>query len=262
MNQAVINGNLTLDFGGYEAVNALCSNLTFAGRNMQRIVVTSCEANDGKSFVAIQIAVCMARRAKNVLLVDADLRLSEMIRHYEISLPENFNGLAHYLSGQCVVEDILYETNYPHLYYLPSGRDVKTPLPLLTSQDFSQLMETLGYSFDMVIVDTPPIGVVIDAAEIARNCDGSVMVLEYNKTHRRTLKNALVQMERTGTPIIGCVLNKISLNRLFAKSYYYHYGSEYGGYSRQSKGKKKGFPLFGLFGSLFKKGEKGSRKTK
>ena len=130
MQRAEIKGNLNLDYAGSEAFNTVCSNLSFSGKNIKKIVVTSCEPNDGKSFVAIQVAVNMARRGKRVVLMDADLRLSVLNAHYEISLPGQKFGLAHLLSGQCQIDDVVYETNVANLFYIPIGTDVKAPLSL------------------------------------------------------------------------------------------------------------------------------------
>ena len=234
MEKAIIHGNLTLDYAGSEAINTVSSNLTFAGKNIKRIVVTSCEANDGKSFVAIQVAVNMAARGKKVILVDADLRLSVMNSVYDITLSGAKQGLAHYLSGQCELDDVVYETNIPNVCLIPIGTDVQAPLSLIATPDFSELMQTLADNFDLVIVDAPPVGMVIDAAEIAKSCDGSVLVLEYNKTRRRGLQDAYQQMERTGTPILGCIINKVAMDRLSTKKYYYRYG-HYGHYSKYSR---------------------------
>ena len=129
MEKAIIHGNLTLDYAGSEANNTVSSNLTFAGKNIKRIVVTSCEANDGKSFVAIQVAVNMAARGKKVILVDADLRLSVMNSVYDITLSGAKQGLAHYLSGQCELDDVVYETNIPNVCLIPIGTDVQAPCP-------------------------------------------------------------------------------------------------------------------------------------
>ena len=234
MEKAVIRANLTLDYAGAEAINTVSSNLTFAGKNIRKIVITSCEANDGKSFVAIQVAVNMAARGKKVILVDADLRLSVMNSVYDISLSGQKEGLAHYLSGQCGLEQVVYETNIPNVCLIPIGTDVQAPLSLIATPDFSQMMQTLAENFDLVIVDAPPVGMVIDAAEIAKSCDGSVLVLEYNKTRRRGLQDAYQQMERTGTPILGCIINKVAMDRLSTKKYYYRYG-HYGHYSKYSR---------------------------
>lgn len=244
MLKATIKGNLTLDYAGNEALNTICSNLTFAGKNIKKIVITSCEPNDGKSFVAIQTVLNMARRGKRVVLMDADLRLSVLNAHYEISLPGQKFGLAHLLSGQCQIDDVVYETNVANLYYVPIGTDVKAPLSLIATPDFDNLVRTLGEAFDYVVIDAPPIGLVIDAAEIAKSCDGSVLVLEYNKTHRRALQDAKEQMERTGTPILGCIMNKVTMDRLSTKKYY-SYGGKYG-YGRYGKYGKYG--KYGRYG--------------
>ena len=239
MEKAIIQGNLELDYAGNEALNTICSNLTFSGRNIKRIVITSCEPNDGKSFVAIQTVLNMARRGKRVLLIDADLRLSVMNAHYQIQLSGAGMGLAHLLSGQCTLENALYETNVPNVYLIPIGTDVQTPLSLIATPDFDHLIKTVGETFDLVIIDAPPVGLVIDAAEIAKSCDGSVLVLEYSKTHRRALQEAKNQMERTGTPILGCILNKVTMDRLSTKKYY-SYGGKYG-YSKYGKYGKYGY---------------------
>ncbi|MBQ9210445.1 MAG: CpsD/CapB family tyrosine-protein kinase [Clostridia bacterium] len=227
MNSAMINRDLNLNYSGAEAINTICSNLTFSGKNIKKIVITSCEANDGKTFISMQIAVNMAKRGKRVLLMDADMRLSVMTAQYDIQLGGNAVGLAHLLSGQCMLEDAIYRTNIPNFYLIPIGTDVKAPLSLIATPDFENLLNAVGESFDLVVIDAPPVGLVIDAAEIAKRCDGSVLVLEYNKTHRRSLQDAQQQMQRTGTPVLGCVLNKVAMDRLSTKKYYYHYGTKY-----------------------------------
>jgi len=231
MQKAVINGSLELDYAGSEAINTICSNLTFSGRNIRKVVITSCEPNDGKTFVAMQVVANMAKRGKRALLIDADMRLSVMNAHYDIQLSGSGAGLAHLLSGQCTLEDAMYQTNLPNVYLIPIGTDVQAPLSLIATPEFENLVRAVGETFDLVIIDAPPVGLVIDAAEIARSCDGSVLVLEYSKTHRRALQEAKQQMERTGTPILGCILNKVAMDRLSTKKYY-SYGGKYGKYNR------------------------------
>ena len=236
MQRATISGDLNLDYAGSEAMNTICSNLSFSGKNIKKIVITSCEPNDGKSFVAIQTSVNLARRGKRVLLIDADLRLSVLNTQYNIRLFGPGFGLAHFLSGQCQLDDAVYETNVPNIYLIPIGQDVQAPLSLIATPDFDKLVNAVGGTFDYVIIDAPPIGLVIDAAEIAKSCDGSVLVLEYSKTHRRALAEAKDQMERTGTPILGCVLNKVSMDRLSTKKYYSYNGRYgYGKYGKYGK---------------------------
>lgn len=230
---AVIQSDLSLGYAGDEAVNAICSAVMFAGKTVKRIAVTSHESNDGKSFLSIRIARSMADRGKKTLLIDGDLRKASITGHYRIKNTQK--GLAHLLSGQCALEDAVYATNFPNLYLLPAGEAIKTPLPLLTSPDFEQLMEYLASEYDLVIVDTPPVGVVIDAAEIAKRCDGCLLVLEYNKQTKGALRYMQRTMEQTHTPIIGCVINKAAAKKLSQKRYYYQYYGDYR-YDASSKG--------------------------
>ncbi len=249
-HRAVIRGNLKLDYAGEEAINTICSSMTFVGKSLRRVLISSCSPNEGKSFIALQIAIGMTKRGKRVLLVDSDLRLSVLRAHYDIELGDQGMGLAHLLSGQCSMEDAIYETNIPNLWLLPDGSSIKTPLTLLTSAEFDQLMATLGEAFDLVVVDTPPLGAVVDAAEIARRCDGAMLVLEYNHTHNKALKEAVDLLRQTGTPILGCILNKVSLSILGKSRYaYQHYGGRYGygygyGYRRHEGGNKRRSHLF------------------
>ena len=252
MLKALISANAALDYAGSEAMNTICSNLTFSGKNIKKIVITSCEPNDGKSFVAFQIVQNMARRGQKVVLMDADLRLSVMNAHYGIQLQGSGMGLAHLLSGQCNIDEVVYETDIPNVFFIPIGTDVQAPLSLIATPDFDHLVETLSETFDLVVIDAPPVGLVIDAAEIAKSCDGSVLVLEYSKTHCRALQEAKQQMERTGTPILGCVLNKVAMDRLSTKKYY-SYGGKYG-YSK--------YGHYGKYGNAYyrREGEDGKKK--
>ena len=249
---AVIQGNIKVDYSASEAVNMICSSITFAGKTMKEIAVTSSEAGNGKTFVALQTAAEMARRGKKTLLIDADLRKSVMQARYNIELYGGNLGLAHYLSGQCGLDSAIYATNIPNLFLLPVGRNVATPLPLLTNDDFSQMMQTLAQDYDFVLVDTPPIGMVVDGAEIAQRCDGSILVLEYNHTTIRSLRTMEKLLEQAGSPILGCVINKVAVKGL-GKSHYYYY--QYGAYeySASQKSPKKSFLGFHL--------KKGSKKA-
>ena len=241
---AVIRKCLDVDYSASEAINMICSSITFAGKKIKKIAVTSSEAGNGKTFVTLQVAREMARRGKKTLLIDGDLRKSVMLVKYGIELSGEKYGLTHYLSGQCNLEKIIYSTNIPNLSFIPVGRIVKTPLPLLTSEDFSQMLKTLGMDYDIILIDTPPLGLVIDSAEIAQKCDGSVLVLEYNLSTIRSLRNMEKLLEQAGSPILGCVINKVVMKGLGKKQYYYRYGAyEYSDKKNKHSKKRFGFQL-------------------
>lgn len=240
MKQASINQMKPLDYAGEEAMNTICTNLAFSGRNLKKIVFTSNIQSEGKSWMAMHILENLAKRGRRVVLLDADMRRSFMMQRYKVDVTGEVLGLAHYLTGQCELGDIIYQTNLYGACIIPAGRDVTNPVSLVDTPYFTQMLDLLSEQFDMVIVDAPPIGMVIDAAEIAASCDGTVMVIEYNKTRLREVRECKRQMEQSGTPVLGCIINKvnfasISAKKYYNKSYYSHYRS---GYYRQDSSEK------------------------
>lgn len=220
MKQAKLNQMQPLDYTCEEALNSICTSLTFAGRELKKIVFTSQDPSDGKSWMTMHIAVMLAQRGRRILLIDADLRRSALVNRHKIHFEGKQTGLAHYLTGQCSLEDCIYETNYYGMCFLPVGRDVANPVTLLDTPYFTDMLDTLAKQFDFVIIDAPPVGVVVDAAEIAGACDGSVIVVQYNKTHLRDIAECKRQMEQSGTPVLGCIINKVDTDSLSAKKYY------------------------------------------
>ena len=240
MKKVTIRQSMTLDYAGEEALNTICTNLAFSGRNLRKIVFTSNLQSEGKSWMAMHVLANLAQRGRKVVLVDADMRRSFLMQRYKMEAEGEVFGLAHYLTGQCELEDAIYETNLDGACLIPAGRDVTNPVSLVDTPFFKQMLDTLSEKFDMVIVDTPPIGMVIDAAEIAACCDGTVLVIDYNKTRIREIRECKRQMEQSGTPVLGCIINKVSFASLSAKkyynkSYYSHYRS---GYYRKEPGEK------------------------
>ena len=123
---------------------------------------------------------------------------------------------------------------------IPVGREVSNSLALLSTPRLKQMLHALEERFDFVIVDAPPVGVIIDAAEIAKSCDGVIFAVRYNMISRRELLEAKNQIARTGCEVLGAVLNDVDLEALsskkyYNKSYYTHYNSDY---YKPSDGKK------------------------
>ena len=213
MPQAIIRGIPETDDDFTESLNALCSGIMFAKNKLKTVAVTSCSENEGKTFTSFELSVGMAGRGLKTLLIDCDLRKSVMARRYRIQFRGAGCGLAHLLSGQCALSDAVCATDVDDLYLIPAGRCVKTPMALLTSAEFDDALRQLRASFDMIVMDAPPVGTVIDAAEIARRCDGSVLVVENRKTQTRALKAAVQRLSQTGAVILGCVLNRVKAGR-------------------------------------------------
>ena len=160
MQKVNLNNIEKLDFRSRESYKTLRTNLEFAGKKRKVIAVTSCTPNEGKTSVSFQLALSMAESGKRVMLVDADLRKSVLRSMYKVSAARY--GLSHYLSGQASLSEVLCETNVPDFYAVFAGPVPPNPSELLGSEAFGLLLEYLRGEYDYVVVDTPPLGSVID----------------------------------------------------------------------------------------------------
>lgn len=231
-----------LSYAGAEAVNILCTNLSFSGESVKKIMFTSCHASEGKSFLCMNVMRTMAKLGKSVVLVDADLRRSVILQEYGVQFSggEKEEGLSHYLAGMAEENAVVYQTNIPGACLVPAGRNVSNSLPLLNSARFQKLLDDLAAKFDYVIIDAPPIGLVIDAAQIAKYCDGTVFVIGYNTVRRQELADAKEQIGQTGCPVLGTVLNMTEYDNYLSKKYSYKsYYSRYGYYKSDGNDRRR-----------------------
>ena len=164
------------DYRMVEGLNQLKTNLAFCGKDIKVITMTSSVPNEGKSSVSLSLSRTLAESGKKILMVDADLRKSVMAARYHIQGIDK--GLSHYLTGQAEVEDIIYETEVEGLYITVAGPLSPDPTSILDSEQFEQFIEKVRDMFDYVIIDAPPLGVVIDAVIIGKYTDGAVIVIE------------------------------------------------------------------------------------
>ena len=238
MKNLTIRQFSALDYAGTEALNTLCTNLSFSGENISKIMLTSSGASEGKSFVSMNIMRTMAKLGYSVALVDADMRRSTLISRYgmEFEAGDSGAGLSHFLAGRAEIEDVVYRTNIDGAFLVPAGRLVSNSLPLLVSHRFGDLLDYLARSVDYVLVDAPPIGALIDGAQIAKSCDGTLIVVNYNQVHRRELIEVKEQIEQTGCMILGTVLNQVDMKNYIGRKYYYK--SYYSNYDVESRGQK------------------------
>ena len=235
MKQLKITKFPALDYAGSEAFNTLSTNLSFAGENIKKIMITSCHASEGKSYLSINLARALAQRGKRVALVDADLRRSMINSTYGARFEHDKSGgsgLSHFLAGMVGMDEVVYQTDITNMLMVPVGREVPNPLALLSGRHFEELLDTLAKMVDYVIVDAPPVGVVIDAAEIAKVCDGTMIAVHYNDVRRQELLDVKQQIEQSGCPILGTVLNQVDYDNYLGRKYYY---KSYYKYSRYKK---------------------------
>jgi capsular exopolysaccharide synthesis family protein len=215
------------DYFYEEAIKTLRTNLQFSGKSNKVVLLTSVHSNEGKSDISFNLAVELGKAGKKVLLIDADIRKSVYKSRYNIK--EETQGLSQYLSGQVEqIDQVVCKTNYDNLYMILAGPYAPNPTEMLGDEQFGQLLKAARQVFEYVIVDTPPLGTVVDAAVIAQYCDGALMVIESDSTSYRACQKVKNQLERSGCKILGAVLNKVSSKG--RSSYYSRYGRYYGAY--------------------------------
>ena len=204
------------DFFTQEAYKVLRTNLQFCGQDIQVIAITSCNENEGKTTVALHLARSLAELGKEVLLIDVDMRKSVLAGRN--SNAKDVVGLSELLTGMVALGEALYQTQYPTLQLIFAGKYPPNPVELLNGKYFSALIKETRKAYQYVIIDTPPLGRVIDAAVVAPNCDGTVLVVG-NSTRYRQAQDVVEQLKKSGSKILGVVRNNTKKKD---SAYYYH----------------------------------------
>lgn len=209
-----------------EYYNALCTNIQLSGDKLKVISVTSVNPGEGKTTTSVNIARSFARAGYKTLLIDGDTRNSVISGVFKSR--EKITGLTEFLSGTADLSHGLCDTNIENLFVIQSGSVSPNPTALLQSKNFNDMIETLRKYFDYIIVDTPPIGIVIDAAIITQKCDASILVTATGEANKRDVQKVKQQLEQTGKLFLGVVLNKldISVDKYGVYSSYGNYGKK------------------------------------
>lgn len=228
MESIILNDDNKLSNREKEMYRTLRTNLEFTGIENRVIAITSCAPDDGKSTVSFQLACALAESGKSTIYVDADMRRSVFAQRYNID--KEMRGLSHFLSGKIDTSDVIYVTDKDRLYVLPTGVFPSNPTELLGNARMEVLITALKKVFDYVIIDTPPLGSVIDAAVVSKYCDASMLVLASNTTSRTEAKKVIAQLKTANPNFLGVVLNKVDMkgSGYYYKRYGYGYGSYYG----------------------------------
>lgn len=208
-----------------EAFRKLRTNLQFlAVDNPPRvIVVTSSTPGEGKSTTAINIALALAEAEHNVVLVDGDMRRPMLHKYLDLVAPVGFSTV---LSGQATLGEALQKTRYPGLTVLTAGTVPPNPSELLGSMAAKRLLAEMREQFDYVIVDSSPLLAVTDAAILAANSDGVLVMARFGQTKRDQLSHAIGNLEDVGASVLGAVFTMTPTRGGAAYSYTYSYYGE------------------------------------
>ena len=211
-----------------EAFRALRTNILASSGTSQRrsLLITSAAPGDGKSMVAVNLAVTIGRSGSRVLLIDADLR--RPVLHQLLNCNQR-PGLSDVLTGARKPSEAIVATPCSGVWLLSSGTGLSNPSEQLGSQRFKEFLEKLSESFDWVIIDSPPIMAVTDPAVIAHMASGVLFVVNARRTQQKTAQAALDRLETAGATFAGVVLNAVTLDRdhYYNTRYYLPFYGEY-----------------------------------
>lgn len=210
------------DYRSNESYKSLRTNILFSGVDNKVLAFTSCTQNEGKSSVSLAVAKSLAEAGKKVLFVDADLRKSVLVGRHRIE--EDVKGLTHYLSGLAELNEVLCKTEVSGLYMIFAGPVPPNPAELLGGKKFAAFIEGAKKIYDYIIIDTPPLGSVIDSAIVAAVCDAVILVIAANMISYKFARNVKEQLQKSGCKILGVVLNKVDMKQ---NKYYGKYYGEY-----------------------------------
>ncbi len=185
-------------------------------RRLQKLLITSSVVDEGKSVVAVNLALTLARRPnERVLLIESDLRRPTA----SVLLSSSpLTGISEWSEGELALEDALYQVRDLPLWVMAAGHPMEEPLPLLESERFAKMLDQVSASFDWVLLDATPMLPMADSTSLARLCDGVLVVVREGVTRKKVLNKAVASIERS--KLIGVVFNEASMLNMGYEAYY------------------------------------------
>ena len=215
-----------------EAYNYFRAKLMFTGKGAKCpvFVFTSANAGDGKTLTTINTALSFAALKKRTLVIDADLRNPSVHRYFQ---KQNVHGLSEYLAGIIDAPGII-DTDAEGLQLLPAGMIPPNPTELLGLPRLGEMLQQLAEKYDVIFIDTPPIGLVSDAVSFTSVCSGYVLVVQSGVTRKQELREAIENIRAVGGSVSGVVMNDVSgkthhetgSKEYRRNMYYYRYENE------------------------------------
>ncbi|MED5602569.1 MAG: polysaccharide biosynthesis tyrosine autokinase [Pseudomonadota bacterium] len=209
-----------------EALRSLRTSLHFAMMEASNkvMMISGPSPQVGKSFITANLAAVLAQVGQKVMVIDADMRKGHLHRYFE---NQNDVGLSDLLSGQAEHQQAIHGTEVENLHFIPRGQIPPNPSELLMHSRFKALMERLSAEYDLVLVDTPPILAVTDAAIIGQQAGTSLIVARYGMNSAKEVDVSVHRFEQNKVEIKGAILNAIERRASNEYGYYaYHYDSD------------------------------------
>ena len=202
-----------------------------SGQRAKVILISGESPGVGKSFISANLAEVFAQLNKKVLIIDADMRLGELHKMFNIGVD---NGLADYLSQKNESDDgvsssirnFIHSTAMDHIDFMPRGEYPHNPSSLLSGNRFENLMKELNSYYDYIFIDSPPVLAASDAVVLSQYADKVLMVTRHNKSIEGQVVYAINQLNKANVQVDGIILN--DLQQGIMSKYSYHYSYAYG----------------------------------
>lgn len=228
---SILISNPTTSFAYTESINKLATRVeNHLRRDEKVIMVTSFLENEGKSSVAVNLALAMSQKGQKVLLLDCDLRKPACA----LILNQNRNtpGVAEILAGKANMKDTVTRIEGTNVYLVSSGKGQHTAADMIASPVMGAVLKAAADAFDVVIMDTPPMFIAPDAECLSAMVDASILVVRQNAALAADLNDAIGILEKSNSHLLGCVLNNVYGAKNFAPAYHYGKYSSYKKYGR------------------------------
>jgi len=216
---------------GAETFRVLSTRLAHMRRKrpLKKLLITSAVGDEGKSVVSVNLALTLARRTgERVLLIEADLRRPTASA---LLASSPLRGISEWHEHKLALQDAFYQVEGLPLWLLSAGKGIEEPLPLLESEAFAQMLNAVSEGFDWVLLDCTPMLPMADATSLSRLCDGVLVVVREGHTRKRTLNRALASIEKNKQ--LGFIFNEATTVQVGYERYY-------GGYGYYGQKKSKG----------------------
>lgn len=223
-----------------ESFRVIRANLEYIDSDNEEtkiILITSSISGEGKTFCSTNLAYTYANMGKKTLLIGADMRRPALAKNFDL---ERSHGLSNYLSGQDELEGIVYSSNNSGLDVIPGGHVPPNPAELLTSKRMAELMVLVKERYEVIIFDTPPLGLVSDTVELVRYSFTPILIVRQDATYKKSL-DLITEMYHSGKfKNLGIIMNDVNFSKYdygayYGQSYGYGSGDAYGYYDDEKK---------------------------
>ena len=204
-----------------ESLRSIRTNISFINKNAKVIAFTSSISGEGKTFMALNLGGVFALSGKKTIIIDLDLRKPKVNLGLDL---DNELGMSNVLSGQINYKDVIKNTDIKNFHVITSGVNPPNPSELILSKKFDEVLTQLKEDYDIVIIDTPPVGLVSDGFNVLTNADIPIYVFKSNYSKRSFVKNVINISTKRGIKNLSVVLNGVKVSK---SNYGYGYNSYY-----------------------------------